>query len=274
WGYLDHALGSASLVTQVTGVGDYHIDADEPSVLDYNTDFKSAGQLVSLYAPDQYRVSDHDPVIVGLEPVNAPPTADAGGPYTVVEGASVTLAATGVDPEGTAVTFEWDLDNNGSYETPGQSVTFSAPADSAPATLTVAVKVTDAFGTFATDTATVHVIWSFTGFFSPVDNSPALNSMKAGAAVPVKFGLGGDQGSAIFAAGYPTSHRIACDTSIPLGAVEETSTAGSSSLGYDALTGRYRYTWKTDRAWAGTCRQLVLQLADGTEHIALFRFTK
>ncbi|MHB8893334.1 MAG: ExeM/NucH family extracellular endonuclease, partial [Candidatus Limnocylindrales bacterium] len=50
WGYLDHALGSASLVTQVTGVGDYHIDADEPSVLDYNTDFKSASQLVSLYA--------------------------------------------------------------------------------------------------------------------------------------------------------------------------------------------------------------------------------
>ncbi len=51
---------------QVTGVGDYHIDADEPSVLDYLEDFKSAGQLVSLYAPDQFRVSDHDPVIVGL----------------------------------------------------------------------------------------------------------------------------------------------------------------------------------------------------------------
>jgi hypothetical protein len=66
WGYLDHALGSASLTGQVTGVGDYHIDADEPSVLDYLEDFKSAGQLVSLYAPDQFRVSDHDPVIVGL----------------------------------------------------------------------------------------------------------------------------------------------------------------------------------------------------------------
>ncbi len=41
WGYLDHALGSASIVSQVTGVGDYHINADEPSVLDYNTEFKS-----------------------------------------------------------------------------------------------------------------------------------------------------------------------------------------------------------------------------------------
>jgi len=66
WGYLDHALGSTSILPQITGVGDYHINADEPSVLDYNTDFKSAGQIVSLYAPDQFRVSDHDPVVVGL----------------------------------------------------------------------------------------------------------------------------------------------------------------------------------------------------------------
>ena len=35
---------------------------------------------------------------------------------------SVTLSATGADPEGTAVTFAWDLDGNGSVETPGQSV--------------------------------------------------------------------------------------------------------------------------------------------------------
>lgn len=73
WGYLDHALATASLASQVTGVADYHINADEPSVLDYLEDFKSAGQLISLYAPDQFRVSDHDPVIVGLNLVNYPP---------------------------------------------------------------------------------------------------------------------------------------------------------------------------------------------------------
>jgi uncharacterized protein len=66
WGYLDHALGSASLTSQVTGVTEWHINADEPSVLDYNTNFKTAGQIINLYAPDQFRVSDHDPVIVGL----------------------------------------------------------------------------------------------------------------------------------------------------------------------------------------------------------------
>ena len=66
WGYLDHALASASLVAQVTGAAECHINADEPSVLDYNTDFKSPGQVATLYAPDKFRTSDHDPVIVDL----------------------------------------------------------------------------------------------------------------------------------------------------------------------------------------------------------------
>ena len=45
----------------------WHINADEPRVLDYNEEYKSAGQVTSLYIEDAYRSSDHDPVIVGLE---------------------------------------------------------------------------------------------------------------------------------------------------------------------------------------------------------------
>ena len=67
WGYLDYALASPSLAGQVTGAADYHINADEPSVLDYNTNFKSAGQIDSLFAPDEFRTSDHDPVVIGLD---------------------------------------------------------------------------------------------------------------------------------------------------------------------------------------------------------------
>lgn len=66
WGYLDHALASPTLASQVTGALEYHINADEPSTLDYNTNFKSAGQLTGLYAADEYRTSDHDPVLIGL----------------------------------------------------------------------------------------------------------------------------------------------------------------------------------------------------------------
>ena len=66
WGYLDYAIGSSSLLAQASGVADWHINSDEPSVLDYNTDFKTAGQIVSLYSSDPFRISDHDPVITGL----------------------------------------------------------------------------------------------------------------------------------------------------------------------------------------------------------------
>ncbi len=66
WGYLDYALASSSLATQVKGVSEWHINADEPSVLDYNTNYKTADQLTSLYAANALRTSDHDPVIIGL----------------------------------------------------------------------------------------------------------------------------------------------------------------------------------------------------------------
>lgn len=65
-GYLDHALASASLTPRVTDVTEWHINADEPRVLDYNTENKSAGQLTSLYRADPYRSADHDPVVIGL----------------------------------------------------------------------------------------------------------------------------------------------------------------------------------------------------------------
>ncbi|MCY7306122.1 MAG: type I secretion C-terminal target domain-containing protein [Rhodoferax sp.] len=61
-GYLDHALSSISLSAQVSGVTEWHINADEPSVIDYNTEFKPQ----DLFTASPYRASDHDPVVVGL----------------------------------------------------------------------------------------------------------------------------------------------------------------------------------------------------------------
>lgn len=66
-GYLDQALASSSLRAQVREIEDVHTNADEPSALDYNTNYKSADQLSSLYAADRYRASDHDPVLIGLK---------------------------------------------------------------------------------------------------------------------------------------------------------------------------------------------------------------
>ncbi len=130
---------------------------------------------------------------------------------------------------------------------------------------------TDGDGTGdACEQATFH----FSGFFQPVDNLPTLNVAKAGSAIPVKFSLSGNQGLDIFAAGYPKSQAIACDSSTALDSIEETVTAGSSTLSYDATTDRYIYVWKTSKSWAGTCRQLIVQLSDGSSHVANFRFKR
>ncbi len=64
-GYLDHVLASLSLAAQVTGAADWHINADEPDLLDYDTTFKPPAQE-AIYEANAYRSSDHDPVVVGL----------------------------------------------------------------------------------------------------------------------------------------------------------------------------------------------------------------
>ena len=132
----------------------------------------------------------------------------------------------------------------------------------------------DTRGNTGTSSFKVTVSYNFSGFFRPVDNLPIINVVKAGQAIPVKFSLGGNMGLNIFAAGYPASGSIVC-TNGPVDAVEETLTAGGSSLSYDATTGQYIYVWKSDKAWAATCRQLVVKLADGTSaKVANFNFTR
>lgn len=66
-GYLDYALASASLKTQTLAAHTWHINADEPLALDYNLEFKSAGQQLNFYAPNPFRSSDHDPLVVSLK---------------------------------------------------------------------------------------------------------------------------------------------------------------------------------------------------------------
>lgn len=56
--------------------------------------------------------------------------------------------------------------------------------------------------------------------------------------------------------------------------MKTTVTARSSSLAYDASTDTYTYLWKTDKAWANTCRQLQIKLSDGSLHVANFEFKK
>jgi len=75
-GYLDYALANSALLPQVTGAAEWHINADEVPLFDYNDTIhdipgeqfferKPAGN--NLYEPNAFRTSDHDPILVGLD---------------------------------------------------------------------------------------------------------------------------------------------------------------------------------------------------------------
>jgi uncharacterized repeat protein (TIGR01451 family) len=100
-GYLDHALTTASLDTQLTGVAHWHINSDEPSVIDYNTEHK----VPDLYTATPYRASDHDPVLIGL-------SLDAPVPVPSFAGSSKQANATTITA-GELLTYTLVVSNSG-----------------------------------------------------------------------------------------------------------------------------------------------------------------
>ncbi|MFN8470018.1 MAG: ExeM/NucH family extracellular endonuclease [Caldilineaceae bacterium] len=170
WGYLDHALASASLEPQIVGVAEWHINADEPSVLDYNTDFKTAGLQSSLYAPDEFRISDHDPVVVD---VNIPPVVGSfSGPSAPTAiNTAVQFTAGFIDPTvGDVHTANWTwgdgtssdgnvLDGAGSGSVTG-SHTYATPG-----VYTVVLTVSDNYAGTSTYTFQYVVVYDPSGGF-------------------------------------------------------------------------------------------------------------
>jgi uncharacterized protein len=214
-GELDHGMASAGLLDNVTGTTIWHINADEPLILDYNTEFNPPG----LYQPDAYRSSDHDPLLIGLN-FNEAPSVDANGPYAVDEGGTVQLSATGSDADNDTLTYAWDLDGNGSFETPEQTVTYSA--GDGPASPTVRVQVSDG-ALSATDEATVNIAnvppsatfvappTSFAGFPFSLSLTGASDPSAADTAVGFEYAFDCGDGSGYGA--FSSSATASCPTS-------------------------------------------------------------
>jgi hypothetical protein len=136
----------------VTGAADAHHNADEPSVLDYLTDFKSPGQIVSLYAPDRFRTSDHDPVLAGLDLGDAatiagtPPAGTVGVAYSY----DFTLGGT---PPVTALVTSGSLPSGLALSTSGELT--GTPTEAG--TFTFTIRASNAFGS-ADGTFTVGIV--------------------------------------------------------------------------------------------------------------------
>jgi Tol biopolymer transport system component len=128
---------------------------------------------------------------------------------------------------------------------------------------TFTVNAADRAGNTASSSRSYSVVYDFSGFFSPVTAAyPATSSFRAGESIPFKFRLQGNQGLDVLAAGSPVW--------APCGSGDSTPARGT--LSYNASNDRYTYLATTDKAWGGTCRDLVLTLRDGTTHRARIAF--
>jgi hypothetical protein len=69
-GYLDHALVNAAALPLVKNVRELHVNADEPAALQaLDSSVKSATARVAYFGPDEFAASDHDPIVIGFNPL-------------------------------------------------------------------------------------------------------------------------------------------------------------------------------------------------------------
>jgi len=176
--------------------------------------------------------SDHDPMVSQWKlRLDTAPTVDAGGPYTVGEGGTVSLSATADDVDGDAVSYAWDLDGNGTFETPGQTV--SLPAADGPATLDVAVQATDTFGLSSVDDATVTV-----NDVAPTAQFSASGPVTAGDSVTLSLTNPSDPSAADTSAGF--EYAFDCGSGYGAFSTASTATCPSTERGTLQVGGEIR----------------------------------
>ena len=109
----------------------------------------------------------------------------------------------------------------------------------------------------------------FGGLQPPVSPLPTINQRNAGSTVPVKFTLSESGGAPNIAAVF-ASQQVDCTTLAPIGPFVPAQSPGSTGL--SSSNTQFQFNWKTEGAWEGTCRQLIIRLQDVTDPVAVFRF--
>ena len=127
-----------------------------------NTYTDNGDFTVALRVRDDDTVSDVVTAAVTIS--NVLPTADAGGPYEVVDGTPVTFAGSATDPGDDTLTYEWDFEYNGvTFNTGGPTtnsgVDLTGPSYTYPSdgVFTAALRVRDDDGVSGVVTAPVTV---------------------------------------------------------------------------------------------------------------------
>jgi hypothetical protein len=136
------------------------------------------------------------------------------------------------------------------------------------------VSATDNAGNRATKSVAYSVVYDFDGFLWPLENLPQVNRWRAGRPVPVRFSLGSYRGPVPLAPGYPSV--VGCGAEPQSSAAERARGVWTRSgiRSSRRNRGTYRFLWKTEPRWVGSCRQLVLKLDDGTMHGVAVQFMR
>lgn len=124
------------------------------------TPSSTGSTILTITAQDQKGLgATQRSVTINAKVINKPPTANAGGPYAVDEGGTVSLDASGSsDSDGTIVAYAWDLDGDGQYDdSTDKTPAFSAANLDGPSKRTVGLEVTDDKGSKSTTAATADV---------------------------------------------------------------------------------------------------------------------
>lgn len=150
------------------GSGDYSIEPYSPAVDAGNNSVVPNGVTSDLAGNSRFQdvpTSSHSgsgtPPLVDMGAYEA--TASLGGaingPYEVVIGQSIPLAAFGSSDASGALTYSWDLNNDGTFgDATGANPTFDTTGYTQRTTQTIAVQITDANNQTVTETSTVLVV--------------------------------------------------------------------------------------------------------------------
>ncbi len=138
------------------GNGTYEVNAG--STASTTRSFPTSGErAVGLRVTDNLGATAATTVNVNV--TNRAPTASfTASPNSVPTGTNTTLnASASSDPDGTVAKYEWDLDNNGSYETSSGTTASLTTSYATAGTKTIGLRVSDNLGATATTTRTLTV---------------------------------------------------------------------------------------------------------------------
>jgi hypothetical protein len=258
--------------------------SDEPATIYYTTDGTTPDENSPVYGgsivisetttlkffsisdasgnPEVIRTEEY---VIEASPDTTPPEITVLG--DIEEGEYFASGSVPAEPTCTATDSE-----SGLLEPPGCVVAGYSSADGAH---TLVATAEDIAGNLATLEVTYYVgPLAFQGLYSPVDNPPTVNTLKAGKTVPLKFEVfaGGTEVTDVSVITSVKQFKVSCNPEAPTDPVEETIRApGGTQLRYDDVVGQFVYNWKAPNTKG--CYDVVVTLEDGSTLTAKFKVT-